>query len=348
MSNQQFIKFNSIGQFRDVIKVVQQSAKHNQVPLPKITFTGTVKLHGTNAAIVGNRKGEWWCQSRERIISPGDDNAGFAAWAHGNKEYWDRIMKDFGAATDREGYVQIYGEWCGGNIQQGVGLNKLPKMFVIFAIRFSKDAEGSEWHDIDPWKYVFSDSCKPEQMHFITDFPTYKVEVDFESPTLVQNDLVDLTLKIEKQCPVAKAFLPDESSELVGEGLVWNTSESECEKFSSSPLFTTVRSLKFKTKGEKHSASKVKVIVPVDAEKVKSIDAFIEYAVTPNRLEQGLSFFEEMGLELSVKNTGEYIKWVMQDILKEELDTMIASGIEPKDINSTVARKAREFFMTKI
>jgi len=55
-----------------------------------------------------------------------------------------------------------------------------------------------------------------------------------------------------------------------------------------------------------------------------------------------------MGLEHSVRSTGDYLRWVVGDILKEELSTMMASGIEPKDVNGAISKKAREFFMQAI
>lgn len=104
----------------------------------------------------------------------------------------------------------------------------------------------------------------------------------------------------------------------------------------------------FKTKDPRHSVSKVKTIASVDPEKVKGIKEFIEYAVTDNRLNQGLDYLKECNLPIEMTSTGEFIKWVMKDILKEELETMNASGIEPKDINGSVAQKAKLFFINKV
>lgn len=346
-----FIKFPSIGQFRDAIKQVQQSCKYHNVPLPTVDFCGTVKLHGTNAAVVISQDGTWHCQSRERIITPQDDNAGFAAWVYSNKTYWDRAAATLSTVIlSNEETIQVYGEWCGGNIQKNVGLSYLSKMFVIFGIRFSTDSESTAWQEIKKWEHLFF-GCygepKPSNLHFAHDFPTYNVTIDFNSPTLVQNQLVEITEAVEKDCPVARHFLPDSTDELIGEGVVWEVNRQGDFELPD-VLDNTFSGLRFKVKGEKHAASKVKTIAPVDVEKVKSIDAFVEYACTQNRLEQGLTKLTEMGLDRSTKSTGDYLRWVMQDILKEELDTIIASGIEPRDVNGQIARKAREFFMNNL
>lgn len=79
----------------------------------------TEKIDGTNACIVITPDGEFGCQSRQRIITPEDDNYGFAKWAYENKE---ELMK-LG-----DGYH--FGEWWGLGIQRGYGLTE--KRFSLF------------------------------------------------------------------------------------------------------------------------------------------------------------------------------------------------------------------------
>jgi hypothetical protein len=48
--------------------------------LPTVEFVGTVKLHGTNAAVcVRGADGPLWAQSRKNVLSKDRDNAGFHA-----------------------------------------------------------------------------------------------------------------------------------------------------------------------------------------------------------------------------------------------------------------------------
>ena len=49
-----------------------------------------------------------------------------------------------------------------------------------------------------------------------------------------------------------------------------------------------------------------------------SIATFIEYAVTEVRLDQGITYLEEMNIPIKPENTGKYINWVVKDVLKEE------------------------------
>jgi hypothetical protein len=84
------IKFPSIEQFRSVVATVLRQFNFvgldengdaiydTTKPKPTLTFKGTVKLHGTNAAVCWNASSGMWAQSRENIITPEKDNAGFA------------------------------------------------------------------------------------------------------------------------------------------------------------------------------------------------------------------------------------------------------------------------------
>jgi len=336
------ISFPSISQYRNVIKQIQQSAKHHVVPTPTVTFKGSVKLHGTNASVVLGLDGEVYAQSRERVITPMSDNAGFATWLVQHKEFFGKVLDDlehdYAKAFD---VVQIYGEWCGGSIKKGVGLSKLSKMFVIFGVRVSENAESQQWLDVDILRESFTKYGKPDNVYLSSDFPTFFINIDFNKPEQSQQDLIDLTIEVEKDCPVARKFLPDTTEELVGEGLVWEAVQTEELPFS-------VQGLRFKTKGEKHSVSKVKVLVPVDLEKVTSVDEFVEKTCTENRLKQGLDKLKEMGLEATSQNTGAFLKWVMSDAITENLETLSESGLTTKDVSGKLANKAREFYLSKV
>jgi len=308
--------FPKIGQFRDVISHIKQKTRfvslaedgtpifNPDITLPKLSFEGTVKLHGTNAAVSRNPDGSIHFQSRERIITPMSDNAGFALWA--STIDWTEFLKPFAEYK----HVVVFGEWCGGNIQASVALNKLPKMFVIFKVLV--DGE---------WLRVPTLHSMVLRIYNIRQFPTFNVEVDFENPAAVQSRLVELTEAVEAECPVAKAL----GVSGIGEGIVWT-----CD---------TDNTLVFKVKGDKHSASKVKTLAAIDPELVANTAQFIENTVTENRLRQGLE-----KVTLDIKSVGEFIRWVYNDIITEEADVILASGLNPKNIGGLVAVKAKKFF----
>lgn len=159
------IKFPSIEQFRSVIHNVSHHAKYvgqneqgepiydHSIPLPTITFKGSVKLHGSNGALCYNDVSGLWCQSKDNILEVGvTDNYGFALFVEQRRVVITEMLKAMAAMKDidlSKNSIAVYGEWCGGSIQKSVALNKLEKMFVIFGIKIRPfdDEQTSYWID---------------------------------------------------------------------------------------------------------------------------------------------------------------------------------------------------------
>lgn len=109
-----------------------------KIPRLRRDFVITEKIDGTNAAVLISRApGEndctmvlsedddaWFlqCQSRTRLISPHDDNFGFAHWAYAHAE---TLIADLGEGRH-------FGEWWGSGIQRGYGLTD--KQFSLFNV----------------------------------------------------------------------------------------------------------------------------------------------------------------------------------------------------------------------
>ena len=62
--------------FKNVNRYIDKYLKDDK---PVIEYRGKIKLHGTNAAVQINKDGVF-AQSRNNIITPESDNAGFARW----------------------------------------------------------------------------------------------------------------------------------------------------------------------------------------------------------------------------------------------------------------------------
>lgn len=346
------ISFPSIDQFRNVVKQVRDRAKFHQVPVPTITFTGTVKLHGTNAAVcqyfdpksdVGT-----WVQSRSNVITPESDNAGFASFVNVNTkeigELFDstRDWLEGSPLAQKENIIGIYGEWCGAGVQKGVAISQLPKMFVIFAIAIidaSKiDDNGNvkyTWLSREDVEAVFDiDFDFGPNIKCIFDFDTWEIDIDFNSPEQVQNQLGRFTEEVENRCPVGAALGVDGT----GEGIVWKASYCDNEDFRINDLI-------FKVKGEKHSVTRVKTLASVDIEKVNSIKEFVDSVLTDARVSQAISVMREQGLDPVVENTGAFLKWIGGDVIKEESDTMEANGLDRKEVMPILNREARQKYM---
>jgi len=228
-----------------------------------------------------------------------------------------------------ENTVTIYGEWAGGNIQKGVGVTNIEKSFFIFGVKVTPHTTTEEEAKVKPAYWIPSHYLKsPEDnIYNIEDFPTWTMDIDFNMPQLVQNKLSELTLAVEEECPVAKAF----GFSGIGEGIVWSTN-----------LNGNVH--RFKVKGEKHSSSKVKTLAAVDTEKLESIQKFVEYAVTESRFNQALENVFPNEEPIQNNKLGDVIRWVVNDVIKEEMDTMVDNKIEPKDVNKYISSKVRDMF----
>lgn len=339
-------KFTSIEQFRNVIKNVKQLTSYvgkddagdniydyNRT-LPVIDFEGTVKLHGTNAGIVFNMDTrEITYQSRERVLSLTQDNATFMLTMMGKEKLWNNIFDSVWVPNGTRKIV-VYGEWCGQGIQKGVAVSELPKMFVVFGLKVIEDENKSQWLDVS----TYSEFSQPENnIYNIYDFPTYKITIDFTKPEEAQNELIKITEAVEAECPVAYQL----GVSGIGEGVVW-------APVNPVGWWKHKSDLTFKVKGEKHSVSKVKTLAPIDVEAVQKASDFINSVVTEARLEQGLdNLVREQLKPFEMQSLGEFIRWVYNDIIKEEVDTIVANGFDPKKLGGPVANKARLWYINK-
>jgi len=329
------IKFIDIPQFRDVIRNVTRQAQfqgldENDEPIlnpnakkPAITFTGTVKLHGSNSSISTNGDKIWY-QSRNNIITADKDNYGFAQFCTAKYKSIDKLLTIVNKRVDEpDAIISIFGEICGQGVQKGVSISTLPKMFVIFAVKVAPKEGVSYYIDSkdlnDPNNLIYN----------IHDFQTFKVEVDFAYPGIAQNKFIELVNEVERECPVGKALGITEGN-TVGEGIVWTA------------YFDGVKHV-FKTKGTKHSATKTKTIVPIDIEKLNSIQEFVEYAVTENRMKQAISevFADEIP---TIQKMGDFLRWIVKDIAKEEIDTLEKNNLLVKDVGRYISNKSRPWF----
>lgn len=279
-------------------------------PYPTIEFVGIPKLHGTNAAFVryaGNRDTVY--QSRNRELTLMDDNAGFVAqYGNTNLDYL------FNKSYDR--YMAIFGEYCGGNIQKGVAICKLPKMFVIFAVIVDDKWIEVEYEDNDALRiYTLSRYQK-------------QIRVDFNEPDLSEVDR--LTNMTEEECPFAKQKFNIDGH---GEGWVWVSRD---------------RQYSFKSKNEKH---KVESSLPKEIKVASEKDIiFSKSACNKNRLENVLVKMLDMlsDNEPHINMTGMFIGLMTEDILREEKATICDLQLDVKTVKQNITKIAKEWFMSKL
>jgi hypothetical protein len=312
---------------------------------PEITYVGSVKLHGTNASIIAHEDGSISFHSKSTLLGRIDvdgeftlnkDNFSFAQEMNERREAVFSVVAKVKHCAKKEGIEIVYplkisGEWCGPGIQSGVGISALDKKsFFVFGVRV-----GDQWL---AWNSFYVGNDTVAGIYDIFQFPHKYIKIDFCEPALAQNILAKYTEEVEEQCPVTVKLkeygvIPEDASE-VGEGLVWVPEETEYVKDSDTW---------FKTKGQKHSVTKVKTVAQVDVEKLSSIVDFVDYVVTENRLNQGLL---KVGLDRT--KIGEYIKWVSSDVNDEESDTLEKNNLTMKDVGKYISNKAREFYLSKL
>ncbi len=303
-----FNKFPSIEQFRHFIKKCKFDG------LSEVEITGTVKLHGTNAGIRIDENGFISFQSRNRVITTEDDNSGFA---NHFSQFGVIDLESLIYQLDLyDGPITIFGEWCGQGIQRSVGISELPKMFVTFAVQYGDGGDAVIKRE--------GVSDKEMGIYSVYEFPTFKETLNVNFPEECQQRLVAITEAVEAECPVAASF----GVKGVGEGVVW-----------------TGGGHTMKVKGDKHSASKVsKLKSPEDLEHSRKLKEFAENYVTEARMNQAIDFLKEMGHDLSEKSTGHFIRWIFNDIIKEESDTMAEWGLEKKDVGKSVPAIAKGWY----
>lgn len=335
------IKFPKIEQFASAVQTILRRVNFvgldengdaiydPSIPKPTITFHGTVKLHGTNASVAFNAPKGIWYQSRENIITPEKDNAGFAFFAETNKEHFMRIIHDVAAEHDidmHQNTITVYGEWAGRGIQKNVAISELDKAFYLFGIKVSPFNTEQVAYWVDHGSYD-----NPSVRIFnIEGFDKFAVDVDFNNPKMAQNTFYELTEQVEQECPVAKHF----GVSGIGEGIVW-TAEYKGDSY------------RFKTKGDKHAGkSKVKTVKKVDNAKLQLMIDTADKVTPVWRLEQMLEkTFDFMnGGTMNRSKLGDFIRLVIKDIMEEDLHIISDAGLEPKEINKRVSEIARMYF----
>lgn len=351
-------KYASIEQFRHVVDTVNSRATYigrdeHDMPLydasrprPTLTFTGTVKLHGANAGIgFALPSGQWYAQSRERVLSLEADNAGFCAFISEERHEAARqamlqaaravaqsLAIDLTAALS----VTYFGEFCGPRVNMKAAIGQVGHAFYGFgvSVRFPEDRD--IWLPLDAVKHAYRQLVAPDQaspdLRFITDFPQYAITIDFNHPEAALDELERLTREVEAQCPVAQAL----GQPGIGEGIVWSATD---------PVYGR---LMFKTKGAQHKGTRTQRLVDIAPEVMASLQAFVAAVVTESRLRQGHDRLRERNGRVVLEDIGEFLAWVGKDVMKEESDSLRASGLDRKQVMSAVNHAAKKWFMAQL
>lgn len=310
-----FYPFPKICQFHEISSYLKDN-KDLLNNNSNATYQAKVKLHGTNCAII--KQDVIYAQSRTKVITPEDDNFGFA-----------KFVKTLDLTNVRNNIV-IYGEWAGKTIQDNVACSQVDKFFAVFAI---KDLTKEDSFIVDPIEISnILESVKGIYIipWHITDQVNYEKESNIDEFVQRTNFHVE---KVEQCDPFIKNVFNVEG---VGEGLVYYP--------NSHRGWTNFVNLGFKAKGTEHSVVKAKPVQKII--NLSSVNSFVETFVTEQRLNQGAGEVNKDKFEN--KNIGQFVKWVSTDVQKESSTTLKDNGLEWKDVSRSVEDKARKWYLSKL
>jgi len=323
-----FIKFPSIESFAHVVRGQRRFEKPAEVK-----FGAKIKLHGTNAGVRIEQDGSVYAQSRTRDITPEMDNSGFATWLEPHKAAW-------AAADLPTGRVTFFGEWAGKGIQKGdavCGLDQ--KYFFIFAVQIEDD--------------MLTDPDTIEQMiPDLDDVIVLPWDTIWDKP---------FHLGIEEEC-LALGGEAGRAVQSIGERdpFIYGIFgvEGPGEGWVVSPITDLdgddatlgmprdlYSMLTFKAKTEAHSVKNNKKLVPTFVEIPEGVAEFVEMFVTPARCEQALTEGCEGVAEPA--RTGDFFKWMGQDIKKESQVELADAGLEWKDVSKHITEASKKWWLKK-
>lgn len=339
MSCERFITFGSIPHFN---KLLSDFKRYKKTPVGIVNAVVSEKIHGANASVCYG-SGDFWVQSRNKIIRPGkDDNYGCAAFVMSNAYTWMDLIRQLAGENDislSECIITVYFEWCGGKIQTHSAVTGLDTRAIIFQhFKVSPKIEGdfdSMWITTtlrDSQNKTYNVSAKEKNIFNIMDYKTWSVDIDFNLPYKTVNELCELVNEVEK-------------NSFTGQGMGINGNIGEGVVVTFEHLGQVY---KFKAKGQKHTATKVKTLSVVDGKKEEEIIEFVNSVCDSSRLEQAWQTtfgINNEKVEPQMKYIGEFLKAVVKDVFKEELDVIKEKGFQTKKIAQCINSISRHWFI---
>lgn len=332
-------KFKKIGRFSDVVRslTLQQQfvgKDENGVsmyddsiqPKGKILFFGTTKLHGTNASITWD--GET-LRAGKRTSYIDSGHMGFHEWVRANEEFLIEAISSV-SKEHLERKITVFGEWCGKGVQKKVAVSELEKTFYVFSIFVHDEDYESGGYYLPDYNVAGFQRDSSRNLDNLMMYSRWQVELDLENPQKAADAINHFVEEVDKECPVGKV----KNVLGHGEGIVFTNQD---------------KTIWFKAKGASHTTARgAEKKATVDPVKAASVEEFTRTTVTEDRLEQGYALMKESYGYVERKHTGEFLKWVVMDILEEEKNSMESSGLEKKDVTSSLSTAARVWLFNKI
>lgn len=310
----------------------------DKLQLPLFEITGTVKLHGTNSAVVFTinhsddiETATFHTQSKNTAFRSGTltGHFDFNLFANQNINSFKNIAKQIIVQNDirinANDTIAIFGEWVGPGIQKGVAISSIPnRKFFLFSVKLNE-----KYVDISKCHFVYQD------IHNIYNYEIFKLMVDNTKLQELKNEIETLVLYVEESCPVAKAF----GVNGIGEGIVWTG--SYVHPFTNKPTF-----VQFKSKGEKHSnVQKDKRVKLNDITIPENVLFVVNEIDVENRVHQMITEHFN-GINPGKSQTGKIIELVLNDIALEETLLMNSNQVEFHEIKPLLTKRIVNYYFT--
>lgn len=328
-------KWASIEQLHAVRFGLQARQQATGEVLPCVTYRAKVKVDGTNGAIHALPGGAFAAQSRTRLLTPDDDNYGFAAWAHG------RAAELCAGLHARLGRAVVYGEWCGRGIQKRTAISRIEgNAFAVFAVQLGDPARDSTRLVVEPAH--LRALLPPHPDVHVLPWHGEPVVLDFAEPERLRAGAARIdamVADVEAADPwVAEVF----GLRGLGEGVVLYPVEGVAFDAEGGTDRDRYVDLMFKAKGEEHRVNRQKRAAQIDPEVARSVEEFAALMVTPARLEQGL--VQVLGGRMELRRMGELLRWVAHDVQKESTAELAAAGLEWTQVAKAVGQAAQRWY----
>ena len=331
-----FIKFPSILRFEPFIKEMKQ---FNDV-LPTAMVQISEKHHGSNIGINYSNPDGLWCQSNKQVLSILVDNyASHHYMVTHREEIKTMILKlaEYHDINLDENIITIYGEMLGEKFGKSscTGLPKLVIMFAHFKVSpLNPDTDVSAYWlptTIDEDHPMADDSIR---FYNVLNFPMHEMELNFNEHENIQEMFAKMINDIEISSPTGEVL-----------GIDGNTGEGFVASF-----WHQGRLKRFKVKGNKHAkSSKAPRQRTIKEDTLMHEYEKIALSVLPEwRLEQFYPEANQMQdgtIKEELKNIPVYIKMIVQDAVKEELELLQNCEYEFKYIKKAMSTIARQYFM---
>lgn len=301
-------KYPSTHFLKDVFSSINYLRDNKGLEKTKFKFIGTIKLDGTNAALVKNEDGSIEVQSRRMKLNAENDNYGcYMFFEKIGLDFIDqhifKPVEDLLSSKNALKYpLEVFGEFAGKSVNSKKAVHKADDFFSIFAIHFGPIEENTQnWISLE--NFPGSSLLNEKRIFNSLNYPVFMLEIDIEKPQLAQSSIESLTEEVSQACPAGDFF----GVEGPGEGIVWTCLE---------PGFENQR-FWFKSKGKESQQRASKTENSLKTIEFENMQHIAEEFLVESRFLRAIEFLKECNLAIEKQNIKPFVEFLIEDVLKE-------------------------------